>query len=191
MAYILKVNIEPKGAGGVALSPKGTYIGPGQVSYPAGTVVTMTAFFYLTVGQFDHWEDDASGTANPTTIAMNSDKSVTAVFFVGGVTYELTTSVIGNGSVAPSSGIYNPGDQTILTATPASGNEFVSWSGDIDGCKPVSGMPNELIVRMDKDRHIVAEFTAEEVPPPPPPAANPVTITMDSDKYIVAVFRKT
>ena len=29
---------------------------------------------------FDHWEGDASGTANPTTVRMTSDKQVTAVF---------------------------------------------------------------------------------------------------------------
>jgi hypothetical protein len=167
MDYILTVNISPAGAGGVQVSPSGTYVGPGQVSYPAGTVVTLKAVFYLTVGQFDHWEGAVTGTVNPTTITMNSNKTVTAVFVVGGVTYQLTTSVVGNGSIAPSGGVFNPGDQIILAATPAPGNVFVSWSGDTDGCTPVTGMPNQLIVTMDRDRHIIATFE-EEAPPPSP-----------------------
>ena len=165
MDYVLTVKISPEGAGGVQVSPYGTYVGPGQVSYPAGTVVTLTAVFYLTQGQFDHWEGDLSGKNNPTTITMNANKSVTAVFVVGGVTCTLTTSVIGNGSINPSGGIYNPGDQIILAATPTSGNEFIAWGGDTAGCTPVPGMPNQLLVVMDRDRHITATFQA--VAPPP------------------------
>lgn len=167
MDYILTIKISPEGAGGVQVSPYGTYVSPGQVSYPAGTVVTLTAVFYLTQGQFDHWEGGVTGTANPTTITMNSNKTVTAVFYVPPTapTYQLTTSVIGNGSISPSSGIYNQGDQIILAATPASGNEFVSWGGDIDGCTPITGMPNQLLVVMSKDRHITATFQTAAPPP--------------------------
>jgi hypothetical protein len=164
MDYVLTINVSPEGAGGVQLSPYGTYLGGNQMSYPAGTVVTLTAVFYLTVGQFDHWEGDLSGKSNPTTITMDRNKSVTAVFVVGGATYTLTTSVTGNGSINPSGGIYNPGDQIILAATPASGNQFVSWGGDIDGCTPVTGMPNQLLVVMNKDRHITATFQGAPAP---------------------------
>ena len=169
MAVILHVTIVPAGAGGVQPSPRGDYISPGRVSYPEGTVVTLTAIAF--VGYFDHWEGDASGTDISTTVTMDSDKEVIVVFEIPEEipTYELTTDVVGNGTVAPSSGVFNEGDQIILVAYPDEGNLFDYWSGDIDGTTPVPGMPNNLQVTMDRDRHIIAHFVEEVAPPPPPP----------------------
>ena len=47
--------------------------------YPAGTTVNIEA---VPVGQykFDRWGGDLGGSANPTTLTMNTNKSVTAVF---------------------------------------------------------------------------------------------------------------
>lgn len=158
MPYILTVTIDPPGAGSVLLSPWGDYISPGKISYPAGTVVTMTAIPAIVGAYFDHWEGDASGTATSITITMNSDKAITAVFGVLVPTFQLTTGVVGDGWVAPSEGVFNEGDQIILVAYANEGSVFSSWSGDIAGTAPVPGMPNQLIVVMDQDRHIVAEF---------------------------------
>lgn len=165
--YTLTVNISPSGAGGVVLDPWGDYISPGKIRYPAGTVVRLTATPSIVGAYFDHWEGALSGAANPTTITMNSDKTVYAVFIVPVAVIRLTTSVIGNGRIDPSEGIYNKGDKIILSATPDSGHNFVSWSGDIDGAEPVPGMPNQLRVTMDRDRHITAQFELAPVPPPP------------------------
>ena len=171
MAVILHVTIVPAGAGSVQLSPMGDYQSPGRVSYPGGTSVTLTAFTAISGAYFDHWEGDVSGTNNPTTIRMDSDKEVIAVFGILEEipTYQLTTAVIGNGRVDPSSGVFGEGDQTILVATPDEGNLFDYWSGDIGGTSPVPGMPNNLQVTMDRDRHIIAHFVEEVAPPPPPP----------------------
>jgi uncharacterized repeat protein (TIGR02543 family) len=60
------------GSGSVALNPPGG-------TYNAGTVVTLTATpdaGYV----FSGWSGDLSGSTNPTTIAMNGDKNVTATF---------------------------------------------------------------------------------------------------------------
>lgn len=158
MAYILHVIIDPPGAGGVLLTPRGDYISPGRVSFPAGTVVSLKATPFI--GYFDHWEGDASGTAISTTVIMNSDKEVTAVFGIPEEipTYQLTTDVVGSGRVDPSSGVFGEGDQVILVATPAGGNLFDHWSGDTAGTTSVPGMPNHLQVTMDRDRHIIAHF---------------------------------
>jgi hypothetical protein len=68
--YTLTVNVT--GQGDVVLSPPGG-------TYPADTSVQLTAN-----GDpgwhFDHWEGDMAGSANPDSIYMNGDKTVTAVF---------------------------------------------------------------------------------------------------------------
>jgi len=174
MDYILTLTISPDGAGGVSIKPSGKYVRPGQASFPAGTVLSLTPMALIAGASFDHWDGAVSGTTNTTAVTMDSDKSVTVVFAVASTTatVELSTSVAGNGSVAPGSGMFNPGDQIILVATPAAGSVFVSWSGDIDGCAGVPGRPNSLLVAMDKVRRIVATFQTDATPPAP--TASPV-----------------
>ncbi|MGH7452257.1 MAG: InlB B-repeat-containing protein, partial [bacterium] len=87
--YTLAVNTI--GSGSVALDP------PGGI-YNAGTVVTLTpqsgAGF-----QFSGWSGALSGSANPATIAMNSDKSVTATFEKNGpIVHEETKTGESSGS---------------------------------------------------------------------------------------------
>lgn len=166
MAYTLTVTISPAGAGGIVLSPIGDYVGPGQRNYAPGTTVSLEAIVFIADSYFDHWEGDLSGDLASSSITMNSNKSITAVFHVpaGPTIRDLTTSVVGSGSVSPSSGIYNDGDQIVIVATPGSGYVFDSWSGDIDGTSPVPGMPNNLNVTMNKDRHIIATFTSGGAP---------------------------
>ena len=174
MDYILTLTISPDGAGGVMIKPSGKYVRPGQASFPAGTVLTLTPLAQISGARFDHWEGAVTGTANATALTMDSSKSVTVVFAVPSetVTVELSTSVTGNGSIAPGSGIFNPGEQIILVATPDTGNVFVSWSGDTDGCTAVPGSPNSLLAVMDKVRRIIATFQGAT---PPAPIASPVT----------------
>jgi len=52
---------------------------------------------------FSHWDGDASGSDNPLTVAMDQDKSVTAVFTISDPVY-LTTAVVGQGVVTPPPG---------------------------------------------------------------------------------------
>src|SRR5262245_13470009 len=52
---------------------------PNASSYPAGTVVTLTAT--AAAGwRFDSWSGNLTGTANPSTITMSANRSVTANF---------------------------------------------------------------------------------------------------------------
>jgi uncharacterized repeat protein (TIGR02543 family) len=54
---------------------------PDQVTYPCGTVVTLTAV--PDAGwTFSHWSGDLIGSTNPDTITMDSDKTVTAHFTI-------------------------------------------------------------------------------------------------------------
>ncbi|MGC8956191.1 MAG: InlB B-repeat-containing protein, partial [Fervidobacterium sp.] len=72
--YTLTVNVSPTGAGTVTLNPSGG-------TYAPGTVVTLTAN-PSTGYHFVNWSGDATGSSNPTTVTMNSNKNVTANFAI-------------------------------------------------------------------------------------------------------------
>lgn len=144
--YALTVNTA--GAGTVALDPSGGL-------YPAGSSVGLTAL-PAPGWTFDHWEADLSGSANPASIVMNSNKSVTAVFTElppGQFVLSVTTSGAGTVDLNPPGGIYAEGTPVTLTANPAAGWEFFGWSGDL------SGATNPAMVVMDADKDIHAIFT--------------------------------
>jgi len=102
---------------------------------------------------FTGWSGDLSGTTNPTTILMNSDKSVTAIF---ALTYNLTTSVEGSGSVTPNtSNPHASGSAVLVTAVPDSGWAFSSWSGDL------LGNTSPATITMNDNKSVTATFTQD------------------------------
>jgi uncharacterized repeat protein (TIGR02543 family) len=158
--YNLTINIS--GNGSVDLNPSGG-------SYDDGTVVTLTA--NPDAGnQFDNWTGDLTGTVNPETITMNSNKTVTANFSVIPPTqYTLTVNTSGNGSVSlnPSGGTYDDGTVVTLTATPDSTNQFDGWSGDL------SGTANPETITMNANKTVTASFS-------PVGEGTPVLLTVSS-----------
>ncbi len=159
--YTLAINVSPQGAGTVNLSPAGGV-------YTAGTQVTLTAVAnsgYI----FDRWSGDLTGTTNPATIVMDSNKSITANFVVistqpgggGGnvviTTYTLTVDIEpeGSGSVMinPSGGVYIAGTTVTLVAQAASGYKFSGWTGSI------TSQNNTVSIVMDSNKNVVAHFT--------------------------------
>jgi hypothetical protein len=78
--YSLTTGVSPSGWGSVNVSPSPNCAGG---KYPAGTVVQLTAIpnsGYV----FNYWSGSVSGSANPTAVTMNGDRSVTANF-IGGI----------------------------------------------------------------------------------------------------------
>jgi len=126
--YTLNINVV--GSGSVGKSPD-------QATYTWGTNVTLTAT-PATGWSFDHWNGDASGTVNPITVNMTSNKTITATFTQN--TYTLSVSTVGSGSVnRNNTGPYHYGDVVQLTAVPAVGWSFQSWSGDLlDSANPAT-----------------------------------------------------
>ncbi len=180
--YYLQVTISPAGTGSVQPVPMGDY-SAGKVYYDAGTIVNLTPYSAVYGYVFDHWEGSLAGSNVPGVLTMNANKAVTAVFkqVVQTQTAQLSTSVAaGQGSISPASGVYNLGDQIIIVASPASGYKFKAWSGDISGAIQVPGMPNNLQVVMDRDRHISAEFEAAPVEPPDPDFADLQVVSWNS-----------
>jgi hypothetical protein len=142
--YTLTTNVVPAGAGSITLNPPGG-------SYPSGTIVQVTANA-ATGYHFDHWEGDLSGSTNPTTILMNGNKTVTAVFALN--QYTLTVNIAGQGTVAlnPPGGTYPYGTTVQLTANAAPGWHFDFWSGD------VTGTANPVIITMGSNKTVTAHF---------------------------------
>jgi uncharacterized repeat protein (TIGR02543 family) len=128
-----------------------------------------------------------TGPANPNTIYSNRGKedgmsnkkiSATIVAYAIGVmvgiviftscaptpstqTHTLTINISppGAGSVSPSGGEYESGVQVTLTASPAIGYTFESWSGD------ASGTTSTITITMDSDRSLTAHFVTNPTVP--------------------------
>lgn len=151
-----------------------TVVGEGEVdpsegSYEEGTQVTLIATA-ADGYKFSAWSGDASGISETITITMDSDKSVTATFVEeSAVTYELTTTVVGEGTVSPESGTYEEDTEVTLTAIPAEDYEFVEWSGD------ASGTSETITITMDSDKSVTVTFQMVNITPV---CEDPITITI-------------
>ncbi|MBN1935986.1 MAG: InlB B-repeat-containing protein [Anaerolineae bacterium] len=125
---------------------------PNQATYHYGEVVTLTAT--ANAGwTFSGWSGDLTGSQNPRTIVINSNKSVLATFGQDG--YTLTANVAGGGTVArsPSQSTYHYGDVVTLTATANTGWAFTGWSGDLTGSQ------NPGTIAIDGNKTVTANFS--------------------------------
>ncbi len=104
---------------------------------------------------FDHWSGDYSGTENPATVIMNSDKNITAHFVEETQYFTFLYIVEGYGSVQPDSGVYTRGEPITIEATAEPGWRFDHWSGDL------SGSLNPYDTVMNGDIYAVAHFVEE------------------------------
>jgi len=141
--YTLSVAVSPTAGGSV--SPTGG-------AYDSGAVVTLTAT-PASGYQFLSWSGDASGTSATVVVAMTSNKSVIANFGTTRYNLSVTVTPSASGTVNPSGGMYESYTLLALTATPAPGFRFGSWSGDAFGTSPTIG------VTMDSNKNITAIFT--------------------------------
>jgi pectate disaccharide-lyase len=149
-SYSLTTNISPSAGGTVSRNPNAT-------TYASGTVVTLTA----TPGSgytFTGWSGDVTGSSTSVTVTMNANRTVTANFTSStGTTYTLTTtaspSAGGRITRSPNATSYAAGTVVTLTATPASGYVFSSWSGGASGTSATTS------VTMNANTSVTANFT--------------------------------
>jgi uncharacterized repeat protein (TIGR02543 family) len=142
--YVLTISTE--GQGTVTKDPD-------KPSYTYGEIVTLTA--YPTTGWiFNHWEENLTGSQNPTTIAMTGNKYVIANFTITSG-YTLTITIEGEGSVTkdPDQASYTYGQVVNLTAVPETGWVFDHWAGDL------SGDENPTSITMNGSKSVTANFT--------------------------------
>jgi hypothetical protein len=149
--YTLSTSANPN-EGGVLL--------PNTSQYEEGETVVLNATpneEYV----FFSWSG-ATGDNNNTSIVMDSDKSVVALFVKK--QYSLEVSVMGEGEVKEkiiktgASKDYNSGTIIELSANPASEWIFVEWKGDL------SGTENPAQIIINKPKNITAVFEKKQYP---------------------------
>ncbi|MEE8307808.1 MAG: InlB B-repeat-containing protein, partial [Gammaproteobacteria bacterium] len=123
---------------------------PNQASYNHGETVTLEVAPNEGYS-FTNWSGDLSDNANPATLLMDADKSVSAGFALKA--YSLTVTA-GDGSVtkSPAQASYNHGETVTLEAVPITGYSFTNWSGDL------TGGTNPATLVMDTDKSVSAGF---------------------------------
>lgn len=149
--YELNVTADPAGAGTVT---------PDLGEYEEGSDVQITAT-PNSHWVFSGWQGDVTGTVNPTSVMMDSDKSIIATFEKQ--EYPLTVLIEGEGTVhreVVSVKTDHPhGTLLQLTATPAEGWLFSTWKGDRNG----SNNPLPLTIHRETTLTAVFERKSHEV----------------------------
>jgi len=142
--YLLTTSVNPAEAGTVY--PDTRQYNDGDIA----SLIATPAENYI----FDSWTG-ATGESN-TTLVMDADKTVVGNF--KRIQYELTVTVVGQGTVKEKiikAGIitkYNSGTVVELTATPSSGWIFKEWTGSL------IGTTNPQQITIDKAKTVTAVF---------------------------------
>ena len=97
----------------------------GGGTFASGTQVSLTAT-PSSGYSFSGWSNGS--TANPLTVTLNSNTSITANFQVIVNSYILAASAEEGGSVSTEGGEYEEGTEVTITAIPDDGYEFTEWS---------------------------------------------------------------
>jgi hypothetical protein len=107
----------------------------GGGTFASGTQVSLTAT--PTSGySFSGWSNGS--TANPLSVTLNSNTSITANFQVIVNSYTLTVSAGEGGSVSTEGGEYEEGTEVTITATPQEGYGFIGWNGSDSSSSTIS-----------------------------------------------------
>jgi len=142
VGYPVNLTVAPAGSGTVSKSPN-------QATYAPGTQVTLTANSNV---PFVGWSGDASGNANPLTITVDGPKNITATFDAFTVTTAVAPTGTGAVTKTPNQNFYSTGAIVTLQATPATGYQFSSWTGDVTGTEP------SVDLTVDGNKNVTANF---------------------------------
>lgn len=152
--YAVSATITPAGAGTVN----------GTGAYNAGTTATLTAIPDASHA-FNGWTGDVVSSANPLSLVVNGNVSLTANFIT--TSFALTTAATSGGSVTPGAS-YPPGSIVTVSATPDATHRFVDWTGD------ATGPSSPIAVTMDRAKFVQANFT--------PKASQTITFVPPGDR---------
>ena len=150
--YSLTTDVSPAAGGSVVRTPAAD-------DYLEGTTVSLSAL--PSAGyRFVSWEGEgipAAQRGNPNvSVTMTGELDLTATFEA---IANLTVQTQGNGSisVSPSGTVFLRGTSVTLTATPAVGNRFLQWSGDVPAADQAE---RTVTLVLDADRAVTAVFEA-------------------------------
>ncbi|HVM11971.1 MAG TPA: hypothetical protein VM638_05795, partial [Actinomycetota bacterium] len=161
-AHTLTVSQTGSGAGGVTSSPAGIDCGSDcSENFLHGTAVTLTPLADEH-SDFSGWTGCTSVTGDTCTVELTSSTTVTASFTQRTYALQVDRSGSGSGSVGSSdagimcgadcSHTFGSGTSVTLTATPATGSVFWSWTG----CDSVTG--TQCTVTLTSERTVTATF---------------------------------
>lgn len=142
-AYTVNVTVNPPGTGTVT----------GGGAYPAGTQISLTATpaqYY----SFVSFSGDVASTLNPLPLTVNASQNIVANFALTTFYTLIAAPSPAAGGTVTGSGNYAPGSTVTVTATPAAGYQFVSFSGDLTG----STNPQPIV--MNGPKFVSANFAA-------------------------------
>jgi hypothetical protein len=165
-ASALSINGATAGNASVSVTGGTVTVSPAPSStngkYTKGTQVTLTAI--PTAGyDWKSWSGTAGDTANPTTVVMNGNVNVTVIFdarssliinnqLVIGSVVSFTEGTVAVSPVPGNDGKYTKDTKIILTATPAAGYDWKSWSGT------AGDTANPTTVTMSSNKQVTATF---------------------------------
>ncbi len=153
--FILRVDII--GEGNVVVD--GEEYTPDDVVVEIPVVAGQTIDFEAIADEywyFDRWTGDLGGSDTETSLFIDSDKNVTAVFDQ----YQLIIDIVGDGNVVVDGETHSqrvqktvkPGATIELDAFPEEYWQFIQWTGDINSPLP------EQDLYIDSDKHLTAHF---------------------------------
>ena len=151
----------------------------GGGTFASGTQVSLTATPNAGYS-FSGWSNGSS--ANPLTVTLNSNTTITANFQVIVNSYILTVSAGEGGSVSSEGGEYEEGTELTITATPDEGYEFTGWS---DGESSQS-----RVVTINSDISLSAEFYIKFYNYERYSAINETTNAFERQKYFYRYLTK-
>jgi uncharacterized repeat protein (TIGR02543 family) len=128
---------------------------PDKTTYNSGDAVTLHAVAD-TGYEFTGWSGDLSGSTNPVTIVMDSDKSVAANFDYVVQTYTISASAGSGGSISPSGTVtVNDGADQSFAITADSG---YSVSNVVVDGSSVGSVTGYMFTNVAADHTIAASF---------------------------------
>lgn len=176
----LTVDISPAEAKAAGAVVKGTVwpytvYSDATTTHNVGASVALKAENSTAAGDtwvFSHWTGDFSGSANPSSITMDTDKTVTAVYTrkytltldfagqpAGGAHFTVSTGTLtktGDKWI----GVFDHGTSVTIEAKLHGGLGFSHWSGSTDGLTAAEISGNPLTITMNGSKDLTANLAA-------------------------------
>ena len=173
VTHVLTLQVSPSNGGTAGANPN-------QTTYDNGATVQLTATAN-NGWEFDRWEGDVQdSTSASTSIVMNDDETVTAVFVESEYVLTLNVSPSGAGSATPSpnTATYVAGTQVSLAAVADSGWAFDYWDGNV-----TSATAATTWITMNSDETVTAVFAEKYQLTVSTSGTGTVTVNPDEDYY--------